>query len=86
MREEITLMNINHARALLSETQHAMLAIAMTVGFNSVSRFYETFHRTLGMTPRQYRQQTCSSSRPANRRCNALRRDGVGQGRQRAAW
>jgi len=57
IKEYITLMKINHARALLSETRQPMLEIALTAGFNSVSRFYETFQRTVGMTPNQYRRQ-----------------------------
>ncbi|MCW8328954.1 transcriptional regulator MelR [Photobacterium sp. SDRW27] len=56
IKEYITSMRINHARALLSDTNRTILDIALTVGFNSSSRFYETFHRYLNMTPSQFRE------------------------------
>lgn len=55
IKQYVTAMRINHARALLSDTDRTILDIAMTVGFNSSSRFYETFQRYLGLTPSSYR-------------------------------
>ncbi|WP_419789965.1 AraC family transcriptional regulator [Pseudomonas bubulae] len=30
----------------------------MTAGFNSSSRFYDTFRKVVGMTPQKYRKKT----------------------------
>ncbi|EEX93672.1 DNA-binding transcriptional regulator MelR [Vibrio orientalis CIP 102891 = ATCC 33934] len=56
IKQYITAMRINHARALLSDTDRSILDIALTVGFNSSSRFYETFQTYIGVTPSQYRK------------------------------
>jgi AraC-like DNA-binding protein len=55
IKQYVTAMRINHARALLSDTDRTILDIALTAGFNSSSRFYETFQRYLGLTPSRYR-------------------------------
>jgi len=56
VKQYITAMRINHARALLSDTDKTVLDISLTVGFNSSSRFYETFQRYVGTTPHGYRK------------------------------
>ena len=56
IKQYITAMRINHARALLSDTDRSILDISLTVGFNSSSRFYETFQTYIGLTPTQYRK------------------------------
>lgn len=56
IKQYITAMRINHARALLSDTERTILDITLTVGFNSSSRFYQTFQSYLGVTPTQYRK------------------------------
>ncbi|GHA58264.1 transcriptional regulator MelR [Photobacterium aphoticum] len=56
IKQYTTAMRINHARALLSDTEKTILDIALTVGFNSSSRFYDIFQAYLGVTPKQYRQ------------------------------
>ncbi|MFM5501131.1 transcriptional regulator MelR [Aeromonas veronii] len=56
IKQYVTAMRINHARALLSDTDRTILDVALTAGFNSSSRFYETFQRYLGLTPSRYRQ------------------------------
>lgn len=56
IKQYITAMRVNHARALLSDTERTILDISLTVGFNSSSRFYETFQTYLGVTPTQYRK------------------------------
>ncbi|MDD1780461.1 transcriptional regulator MelR [Enterovibrio sp. ZSDZ35] len=55
IKQYITAMRVNHARALLSDTERTILDISLTVGFNSSSRFYQTFQTYLGVTPKQYR-------------------------------
>lgn len=56
MKQYITAMRINHTRALLSNGDMTILDIALTTGFNSSSRFYETFKKYVGMTPLKYRK------------------------------
>ncbi len=56
IKQYITAMRVNHARALLSDTERTILDITLTVGFNSSSRFYQTFQSYLGVTPTQYRK------------------------------
>lgn len=56
IKQYITVMRINHTRVLLSDSGKSILDIALTAGFNSSSRFYDTFKKHVGMTPRQYRK------------------------------
>ena len=63
IKQYITSMRINHARALLSDSDRTILDIALTVGFNSSSRFYETFQKHTGVTPGEYRTMSREDSR-----------------------
>ena len=56
MKQYITAMRINHVRALLSDTDKTILDVALTAGFRSSSRFYDTFSKFVGMSPQQYRK------------------------------
>ncbi|KEY60654.1 transcriptional regulator MelR [Serratia sp. DD3] len=58
MKQYITAMRINHVRALLSDTDNTILDIALTAGFGSMSRFYSTFQKYVGMSPQKYRKQS----------------------------
>ena len=57
VKQYITTMRINHAKALLSDTDKTMLDISLTAGFNSLSRFYDNFHKYTGLSPMNYRKQ-----------------------------
>lgn len=57
MKQYITAMRINHARVLLSDSDKTVFDIALTAGFNSSSRFYDTFRKVVGMTPQKYRKK-----------------------------
>ncbi|MCZ8498591.1 helix-turn-helix domain-containing protein [Vibrio lentus] len=57
IKQYITAMRINHARATSSDTDRTILRY-LTHGFHPSSRFYETFQTYIGATPTQYR---CSS-------------------------
>lgn len=46
---------ISHAQRLLATTDEKIVEVAFASGFNSISRFNETFRRACGCTPRQYR-------------------------------
>lgn len=57
IKQYITVMRINHAKVLLSDSNQSIYDIALTVGFNASSRFYETFQKVVGVTPNKYRKQ-----------------------------
>ncbi|AHG79281.1 AraC protein [Mannheimia varigena USDA-ARS-USMARC-1388] len=61
MKQYILMMRINHAKALLSDTNKSMLDISLTIGFSSISRFYDNFQKYTGMSPNKYRQQIRSN-------------------------
>ena len=58
IKQYVSALRINHARALLADTQQSVLSIALATGLNSVSHFYDLFQRYVGMTPHQYRKHT----------------------------
>jgi AraC-like DNA-binding protein len=49
--------------ALLAQPQPNVLAVAMTVGFDSLSGFTRAFRRHTGETPLAYRQRIFAASR-----------------------
>ncbi len=54
--ELINLHRIEHAKRLLRETpEETVLAVAMSVGFNSKSAFHTAFRRRTGATPSEFR-------------------------------
>jgi AraC family transcriptional regulator, melibiose operon regulatory protein len=48
---------ISHAQRLLATTNEKIVDVAFSSGFNSISRFNETFRASCGCTPREYRSQ-----------------------------
>jgi AraC-like DNA-binding protein len=48
---------VSHAQRLLATTNEKIVDVAFSSGFNSISRFNETFRRACGCTPREYRTQ-----------------------------
>jgi AraC family transcriptional regulator, melibiose operon regulatory protein len=70
--EYILQLRTSHAQRLLLMTDAKVLDVALDSGFGSASRFYETFTRLCGQTPRQYRLtmgqsggKTVRASKPA---------------------
>lgn len=57
IKQYIIMMRINHAKALLSDTNKTMLDISLTTGFSSISRFYDNFLKYTGISPNKYRKQ-----------------------------
>ena len=51
---------VAHTQRLLATTDQTVLSVAMEAGFTSVSRFYATFQKITGLSPRAY----CSSLLP----------------------
>ena len=46
---------VAHAQRLLATTDQTVLEVAMEAGFTSASRFYATFQKITGQSPRAYR-------------------------------
>ncbi len=51
----ITEVRIFHAQRLLATTDELIQVVALESGFNSMSRFNQAFRKTLGCSPRDYR-------------------------------
>lgn len=54
----INSLRLEHARALLVQTDQTLLKIAVASGFSSQQRFTALFRRDVGMTPSEYRNLT----------------------------
>ncbi|MFP5076179.1 helix-turn-helix domain-containing protein [Rhizobium sp. YIM 134829] len=65
MMEYLTRYRLARAMQLLVETDHAILTIALDVGFGSLSRFYDAFKSRSGVTPRQFRRAARGQDTPA---------------------
>lgn len=48
---------LNHALKLLADTDMAIIEVAFESGHGSLSRFYDTFQRQVGCTPKDYRRR-----------------------------
>ena len=55
--EYVTRLRISHAQRLLLTTDWTAERIALDCGFRSPARFFATFKRLCGVTPRQYRRR-----------------------------
>lgn len=51
----LTRHRVSHAQRMLATTDTKIVDIALSSGFNSISRFNEAFRRACGCTPREYR-------------------------------
>jgi AraC-like DNA-binding protein len=51
----VTQHRISHAQRLLATTKDKIIDVALTSGFNSISRFNEAFKKSCNCSPRQYR-------------------------------
>jgi AraC-like DNA-binding protein len=58
MREYVRAVRVRHARVALSSTRRSVAAIAAQCGFADSSHLCRTFTRSLGTTPRRYRNIT----------------------------
>lgn len=68
IKKYIHRMRINHAKALLVDTNRSIIDIAMSIGFSTNARFYDIFKQLEGMPPNQYRimvRQNIHKSIPA---------------------
>lgn len=57
IKQFINKLRLQHAQALLIDTNNAVLNIALEAGFGSISRFYDIFQRELKKTPQQFRNE-----------------------------
>ena len=56
----LTGLRMERARQLLTETDMRLTDIAMEIGYNEPNYFSHVFRKTVGMTPKEYRQQHSS--------------------------
>lgn len=59
----VNALKIDHAKRLLSFTDHSIIDIGFLCGFNSTSNFYLSFKKSTGVSPYQYRSRTSASLR-----------------------
>lgn len=53
----VMLLRLEHAKSLLSCTELPITEVAQRVGYTNISHFASVFHRSTGLTPRQYRRE-----------------------------
>jgi AraC family transcriptional regulator, melibiose operon regulatory protein len=58
IKQYINQLRLQHAQALLLDTEKPVLNIALEAGFGSVSRFYDIFHREFSTSPLDFRRIT----------------------------
>lgn len=56
IKQYINQLRLQHAQALLVDTENPVLNIALEAGFGSVSRFYDLFQREFSMSPLEFRR------------------------------
>ncbi|WDE07361.1 helix-turn-helix domain-containing protein [Thalassomonas viridans] len=61
IKQYINKLRLQHAQALLIDTNHTVLNIALEAGFGSISRFYDIFQREYQTTPQQFRNEIVNS-------------------------
>ena len=54
----LTSQRIKHAKVLLKNSNMSLIDVSLAVGFENQSYFSKVFKSRVGMTPRQYREQT----------------------------
>lgn len=55
IKQYINKLRLQHAQALLIDTNAPVLNIALEAGFGSISRFYDIFQKEFNKTPQQFR-------------------------------
>lgn len=55
IKQYINQLRLQHAQALLVDTESPVLNIALEAGFGSVGRFYDIFQRKFSMSPLEFR-------------------------------
>jgi AraC-like DNA-binding protein len=62
IKQYVNKLRLQHAQALLIDTNEPILNIALKAGFGSISRFYDIFHREFQKTPQQFRNDIVNPS------------------------
>jgi len=60
IKQYINQLRLQHAQALLVDTDKPVLTIALEAGFGSVSRFYHIFQVEFSMSPLKFRNKSSS--------------------------
>jgi AraC family transcriptional regulator, melibiose operon regulatory protein len=58
----VTCHRVSHAQRLLATSDQKVVDVALSSGFNSLSRFNDAFKKTCGCSPREYRERCHSLS------------------------
>jgi AraC-like DNA-binding protein len=58
IKQYINQLRLQHAQAMLIDSEKPVLEIALEAGFGSVSRFYHVFSNTYKMSPIEFRRNT----------------------------
>jgi AraC-like DNA-binding protein len=53
----VTRLRVSHAQQILATSDQKVVDVAMSSGFNSLSRFNDVFKRACGYSPREYRER-----------------------------
>jgi AraC-like DNA-binding protein len=62
IKQYVNKLRLQHAQALLIDTNEPILNIALKAGFGSISRFYDIFNREYHKTPQQFRHDIVNAS------------------------
>lgn len=57
IKQYINQLRLQHAQALLVDTDSAVMNVALEAGFGSISRFYENFQKEFEMSPQEFRKK-----------------------------
>ena len=53
----VTRLRVSHAQQLLATSNAKVVDVALSSGFNSLSRFNDAFKKACGSSPREYRER-----------------------------
>ena len=68
----VTRMRIEHAKALLRESDRTVTDVSLDLGFSSVSHFIDLFRRRVGLTPQAYQRSLRTSGKDFSRERDSL--------------
>ena len=61
VHEYLTFVRLNKAAIELAHTDHTITEVALNNGFSDANYFKDAFHKSFGLSPREYRKQDATS-------------------------
>ena len=61
VHEYLTFIRLNKAAIELAHTDHTITEVALNNGFSDANYFKDAFHKSFGLSPREYRKQDATS-------------------------